>query len=108
MAYDEGLAFRVESLMSKETDIISQKMFGGIGYLSNGNMTCGIFEDFLIVRVGPELYQQSLKSKHVKEFDITGKAMNGWVMVDSPGISEDEDLLEWVKKGLSFGRSLSD
>ena len=77
MAYDEGLAFRVESLMSKETDIISQKMFGGIGYLSNGNMTCGIFEDFLIVRVGPELYQQSLKSKDVKEFDITGKAMNG-------------------------------
>ena len=106
MAYDEGLAFRVDSFVSREPDIESKKMFGGIGYMTGGNMACGVLEDYLIIRTGPEIYQESLDSEYVREFDITGRSMKGWVIIDPCGIEEDTDLNGWIEKGLAFARSL--
>jgi TfoX/Sxy family transcriptional regulator of competence genes len=106
MAYDEGLAFRVESVMDLEPDVVCKKMFGGQGYLSGGNMACGVLEDYLIVRTGPEIYDECLTKDNVRVFDLTGRTMKGWIVVDSPGIEEDEDLVNWIVKGLSFARTL--
>jgi len=106
MPYDEGLAQRMDELLDELPGIIRKKMFGGICYLLTGNMACGIFKEFLIVRVGPEKYEDSLKQPNTKVFDITGKVMKGWVMVNQDGYSEDHDLKHWVEQGLSFARSL--
>jgi hypothetical protein len=81
-------------------------MFGGVCYLLNGNMACGILDDNLIVRVGPEKYEDSLKLSHTRKFDITGKAMKGWVMVSYEGHESDNDLFEWVQRGVNFALSL--
>jgi TfoX/Sxy family transcriptional regulator of competence genes len=106
MAYDDGLAQRVRELLDELSVFNEKKMFGGVCYLLNGNMACGILNDDLIVRVGPEEYEDSLKLPHTKKFDVTGKPMKNWVMVSYEGHESDEDLLEWVQRGVSYALSL--
>ncbi len=106
MAYDEGLAQRVRELLEEKPEFNEKKMFGGVCYLLNGNMACGILNDDLIVRVGPEKYEDFLKLPHTRKFDITGKPMRGWVMVSHEGHESDEDLFEWVQRGVNYAFSL--
>ena len=108
MAYNLDLADRVEEAMARCGYIgpNALKMFGGICYTVNGNIACGVIRDQLIVRVGKQAYQASLEKEGVNEFDITGRAMRGWVMVDLAAVSEDQALLDWVARGVSFAASL--
>jgi len=78
-------------------------MFGGVAFLLHGNLAYGILNDDLIVRIGPEAYEEALNSTHTLEFDITGRS---WVMVSSKGLGSEEDLAAWVQRGVSFARSL--
>ena len=106
MAYDEALALRVSGLVNEQPGMIEKKMFGGIGYLLNGNMACGVHKEFLIVRVGPDQYQAALEQVHTRVFDITGRPMTGWIMIDPQGYAADADLRGWVQQGLDFAASL--
>ena len=81
-------------------------MFGGVCCLLNGNMACGILNEDLIVRVGPVKYEDSLKWSHTRKFDITGKPMNGWVMVSYEGYESDDDLFKRVECGVNYALSL--
>ena len=106
MAYDETLALRVSTVLRDLPGLTEKKMFGGVGYLLNGNMACGVHKDFLIVRVGPDHYQESLEKEHTKVFDITGRPMTGWVMVALQGCTDDEVLYIWIQQGLDFASTL--
>ncbi len=106
MAYDKGLAQRVTELLEEKPGFNEKKMFGGVCYLLNGNMACGVLNEDLIVRVGPEKYEDLLKLPHTREFDFTGRPMKGWIMVSYEGHESDEDLSEWVQQGVNFALSL--
>ncbi len=81
-------------------------MFGGIGYLVNGNMACGVYGDNLIVRVGVEIYERALKQPFTRPFDLTGKPMKGWLYVEPAGLQDDTELKKWVEEGIKFALSL--
>jgi TfoX/Sxy family transcriptional regulator of competence genes len=107
MAYDEGVAHRVgEALAGLNVAIEEKKMFGGVGYMLDGNMACGVHGDRLIVRVGPEGYAGALARPHVREFDLTGRAMKGWITVGPAGYESERDLAGWIERGLRFAASL--
>jgi hypothetical protein len=109
MAYDEGLAQRISEALDAvlgESELVEKKMFGGIGYLVQGNMACGVNGDRLIVRVGPGAYDTALARPHVRVFDMTGRPMKGWVTVGPAGYASDEDLAGWVRQGVAYARSL--
>ncbi len=106
MVYDKTLASRVSDVLHRRRGFVEKKMFGGIGHLLHGNMCVGVWKDFLIVRVGIDQYEQLLKEPFTKEFDITGKVMRGWVMVDMPGVDGDEQLREWIERAAKFVRTL--
>jgi hypothetical protein len=106
MAYDENLALRVRAALGDLPGYTEKKMFGGVGYLLNGNMACGVHKDHLIVRVGPDQYQSALEKPHTKVFDITGQPMSGWVMVAPEGCADEAALAEWVQMGLDFAATL--
>jgi TfoX/Sxy family transcriptional regulator of competence genes len=106
MAYDENLGERMRALLSTPARLEEKKMFGGIGFLVNGNMACGVHKNLLIVRVGPENYQAALDRPHASLFDMTGRPMTGWVTVSAPGFATDESLSEWLQQGLNFALSL--
>jgi TfoX/Sxy family transcriptional regulator of competence genes len=106
MAYDENLAKRIRGGLAWRRDITEKKMFGGIGFLLNGNMCVGVWKDSLIARLGSEQGTLALKKPHVREFDITGRAMSGWVMIDSEGLREDEQLFQWIERSVTFVQTL--
>ena len=110
MAYDEGIAQRlrevfVEQGMADER-IVEKRMFGGLAMMVSGHMCCGIVNDTLMVRVGPKQYAQALGQPHAREMDFTGKPLNGFVYVAPPGFESDQDLSEWVSRGLEFVATL--
>jgi len=102
MAFNEALAERIRHRLARKKGIEEKKMFGGVGFLLNGNMLVGVWKDSLIVRLGAEEGDEALKEPHVKPFDITGKAMKGWAMVTPEGIEDDEQLKAWVQRALKF------
>ena len=106
MPYDEALAERVRPLLARKRGFEQKKMFGGIGYLLYGNMCVGVWKEFLIVRTGPHKYEEALDQPHVRKFDITGKTLSNWVMVEPGGIEGDDDLQAWVKLAAKFAQSL--
>lgn len=81
-------------------------MFGGVGFLLAGNMCVGVWKEWLIVRLGPDRGEAALREPHVREFDITGKAMRGWAMVGPGGLEGDDDLRRWCDAAIKFVRTL--
>jgi hypothetical protein len=81
-------------------------MFGGVGFLLHGNMLVGVWKNSLIARVGPDGYEDGLLEPHVKEFDITGKPMKGWMLVEPEGIEGDDQLNGWIERATKFVRTL--
>lgn len=106
MSFNEKLADRIHSLLKERSRMSAKKMFGGIGFLLNGHLCCGVYKDNLILRVGKNMAETLLNEEHVKDFDITGRAMKGWVMVESEGYQNDRDLIEYVKLSVKFVKTL--
>jgi TfoX/Sxy family transcriptional regulator of competence genes len=102
MAFDENLAARIRTALTRKKGIEEKKMFGGIGFLLNGNMLVGVWKDSLIVRLGDEQGEEALLEPNVKPFDITGKAMKGWAMVMPDGIEDDDQLKGWIQRAVKF------
>ena len=95
MAYNLKLAERIRSKLGG-IPFIEKKMFGGVGFLLNSNMACGVNKDDLIVRVDPEKHTALLKKPHVRPFDMTGRPMKGWLIVEADGIKTDKQLNTWI------------
>ena len=106
MAFDEELAQRVRELLDNRLGYEEKKMFGGIGFLLHGNMACGVIREDLIVRVGADKYTDALLKPDVELFDMTGKAMTGWVVVKESGYRSENDLIDWVSQGAEYSLSL--
>ena len=106
MAYSEELDSRIVNMIGGWKGFDCKKMFGGVCYLLHGNMVGGVIEDRLILRLGEEGAQKALTMDHVAEFDITGRPMKGWVMVNREGFSSDQALQQWLDQARAFVVSL--
>jgi hypothetical protein len=106
VAFDEGLAERVRTLVADDAETRERKMFGGLCFLCRGNMACGIVGDELMVRVGPDAWTDALSKPHAREMDFTGRSMKGMVYVGPAGVAEDADLARWVQRGTTYAHSL--
>jgi hypothetical protein len=104
MPYDEAIDDVVANTIS-DWKTIRKKMFGGTCYLLNGNMLCGVYKDLLILRLGEPEATVAMKEPHVQPFDITGRPMKGWIMVETPGFQGDR-LIEWLNKARTFVNTL--
>ncbi|HUF00259.1 MAG TPA: TfoX/Sxy family protein [Anaerolineales bacterium] len=105
MAYNLKLAERIRSQLDG-VPFVEKKMFGGVGFLLNGNMACGVNKDNLIVRIDPEKQSTLLKKAHAKPFDLTGKPMKGWLVIEADGVKMDKQLSTWIKEGIEFALTL--
>ncbi len=104
MAYDEKLDARITASIA-DWGTTRKKMFGGTCHLMNGNMLCGVYENFLILRLGEKAAQEALQRPGVKPFDITGRAMKGWVMVEA-GVLDQASFQKWLKRCREFVATL--
>ena len=106
MTYDETLESRILSAIDGWKNVSAKKMFGGVCHLVHGNMFCGVYKNFLILRLGESAADEALSNSHTKVFDITGRPMKGWVMVAPDGFTTEEALTAWLKKALAFAQRL--
>jgi TfoX/Sxy family transcriptional regulator of competence genes len=107
MAFNPELADRVRRALARRKNCEEKRMFAGIGFLINGNLLVGVRDDTLLVRVGPDQYEDALQENHVGEFNITGRGpMKGWVVVDLKGVQGDKELKDWLERALKFVKTL--
>jgi TfoX/Sxy family transcriptional regulator of competence genes len=106
MAYDEGLADRIRDTLAGEPGIGEKEMFGGIAFLHADRMFVGIVKDALMVRVGPDRHDASIRERHVRPMDFTGRPMKGYVYVSAAGYESDAELEKWVRRGLEHVQTL--
>ena len=102
MAHEEAVADRVRKEFLKIEGVTERKMFGGIAFMVHGNMCCGVINDKLMVRVGPEEYKASLTKPNVHEMDFTGRPLKGFIYVEPAGFKSVKDLKYWINKAMEY------
>lgn len=107
MAYDEELAHRIRQLLADEQGVSEMSMFGGLAFLLDGNMSVAASgKGGLMVRVDPQTSERALASPHARAVEMRGRAMKGWIRVDSEGVRTKRQLASWVRRGVQFARAL--
>jgi len=106
MPYNAAVDERIRAVVGEWRKTSSKKMFGGVCHLLSGNMLCGVYKDFMILRLGEEGAASALRKEHVRVFDITGRPMKGWVMVEEKGFRTEESLRTWLDQARTFVRTL--
>lgn len=106
MAYDEVLAERVRDTIGERVGLTTRKMFGGIAYMVNGNMACGVLDEVVVVRLGNEGAEEALKEPYMTPMDFTGKPMKSMVYLHAEGYEDDAVLERWVGEGVAFAEGL--
>lgn len=106
MAFDENVAQRVRDVLSEDCAAVERRMFGGLAFMVNSHMCCGIVGEDLVVRIGPKEYEKTLSQSYVRAMDFTGRPMKGLVYVSPPGYRSKANLRKWIRRGLRFVSSL--
>lgn len=109
MAYNEGTAKRVRNILSNYNGITEKKMFGGLCFMMDGNMLCGvggITKDGMLFRLDPLESELLLKEKGVKVMEMRGKKMKGFLYVRDEVLKDDKDLEKWINKSIEFVKTL--
>jgi TfoX/Sxy family transcriptional regulator of competence genes len=105
VAYDEELADRVRVVLKDAEGLTERAMFGGLAFMVNGNMACGVVKEELMLRLGAEGADAALGEPHIREMDFTGRPMTGMVYVEREGL-DDAAVRRWVGRAAGFARSL--
>ena len=106
MAYSEQLAERIRAALAERGGVTERKMFGGVGWMIDGNMACGTMGDRLLVRVAPEEGDSVLEEAGVRPMEMGGRTMRGFVTVDAEVIADDAELRRWIGRGAAHAESL--
>ena len=107
MAYDEHLAERIRELVATENGLTEKKMFGGLAFLINGNMSVSASgQGGLLLRIDPEQTDALAAKPHADRFVMRGRAMDGWLRVDADGVATRAQLERWVQRGVGYARTL--
>ncbi len=106
MAYDEGLAEILRAELADVSGLSEKKMFGGLCFLLNGHMVCGVHEKGGMARVGKAAEAQACEIEGVAPLSFTGRPMGGMVDVADSTYEDDTLRPQIVGMALSYARSL--
>lgn len=106
MAYDEGLAERLQQLLRGLSGLTEKRMFGGLALMKEGHMFVGIVDERLMARIGADEVERALQDPHVGPMDFTGKPAKDYVFVQPEGVASDDDLRRWVELATAFVATL--
>jgi TfoX/Sxy family transcriptional regulator of competence genes len=107
MAFDEDLANRIRELILTERSISERRMFGGLAFLIDGNMSVSVSgQGGILLRVDPAETDLLLGKPHAHPFEMRGRVMQGWLRIDAEGLKTKRQLERWVARGIAYARSL--
>jgi TfoX/Sxy family transcriptional regulator of competence genes len=106
MAHSEAVAERVRKTLKRRKGVTERKMFGGLSFLLNGNMCCGVIDSNIVLRLGERGAEKALEERHVAEMDFTGTPLASMVYLRPAGYESDEDLKRWIGRAVRFTKTL--
>jgi TfoX/Sxy family transcriptional regulator of competence genes len=107
VAYDEELADRIRDLIGGERQLTEKKMFGGLAFLIGGNMAVAASgQGGVLVRVDPAQSDEFVARTNARPMEMRGRAMQGWLRVNSEDLRTKRQLAKWVELGTTYARSL--
>jgi len=107
VSYDPEVAGRVRQVLADQAGVAEKKMVGGgLSFLVNGNMCCGVRGRSLMVRVGADGRAQALGEPHVGPMLLGGRPLSGFISVEPAGFAADDALAGWVRRGLGVAAGL--
>jgi TfoX/Sxy family transcriptional regulator of competence genes len=107
MAYDTDLADRIRELLGTVRGVDEKRMFGGLAFLINGNMSVAVSKQGgIIVRVPPDDTEKLVARAHVTPMVMAGREVRGWIRVEADGVKTKRQLSAWVARGVEFARGL--
>jgi TfoX/Sxy family transcriptional regulator of competence genes len=106
MPYDEGLSERIRDILAEHTGVTEKKKFGGLAFLLNGNMFCGVTNADLMLRLGADEAKAAIDQLSARAMDFTGRPLKGFVYVGPDGYAEDDALSDWIMRAIRFAESL--
>jgi len=107
VAYDDGLAQRIRTLLAGEADVTETRMFGGLAFLVGGNMAVGASgQGGLMVRVDRGETDTLVETTEARPMEMRGRPMQGWLRVDAEDVETDDRLAAWVERGTAAARAL--
>jgi TfoX N-terminal domain len=107
MAYDTELADRIRELLGAEKGVEEKRMFGGLAFLINGNMSVAASgRGGLMVRVPPDATDRLLTRQHVEPMVMAGRETRGWLRVSVDGVETKRQLQSWVSRGVDYAKTL--
>ncbi len=107
MAYDEDLANRIRELLSAEAGVVEKRMFGGLAFLIDGNMSVSVSgRGGVLLRCDPTETEALRGKPYAGPFEMRGRMMEGWLRVDAEGLRTKRQLERWVTRGVAYARSL--
>jgi uncharacterized protein YdhG (YjbR/CyaY superfamily)/TfoX/Sxy family transcriptional regulator of competence genes len=101
-AYDEKTAERIRGVLAGRANVVEKRMFGGLCFMVNGQMCCGLTKTDFMVRVGKDAYEDALAQPHARPMDFTGRPLAGMVYVAPAGYKTTAALAKWVGLGVAF------
>jgi TfoX/Sxy family transcriptional regulator of competence genes len=107
MAFSESIAQRTRHVLSRRQDIEEKKMFGGLAFLLDGKLLVGVRKDSLLVRLDPAQGEIAQREPYVRQFEIGGRALRGWVVAAAEAIEDDDQLRRWIQLATTFVATLS-
>ncbi len=108
MAFDTELAGRIRQQLGQQQGLSEKKMFGGLAFLLNGNMCCGVYKQELLVRLDPGQTEEALGRPHTRIFDLSSRRpMKGWILVQPESLTTEAALANWIQVGLAYASTLA-
>ena len=106
MAYDPGLAQIFRDDLAELAGITEKSMFGGLCFMLNGNMLCGVHKGGAMFRVGKDNEAQALDIDGVVPMAFTGRKMGGLVDMEAAAFTDDARRSACLALALEFVSAL--
>lgn len=106
MAYDEGLYEQLRDDLSDLAGLAEKRMFGGVAFMLNGNMLCGVHKDGAMYRVGKDHEAAALRLPDVKRMDFTGRPMGGFIDAGADAMADDQTRAQLLRLAKDFVSTL--
>ena len=106
MPYDQAFAERIRAILSAEEGVTEREMLGGLTFMINGNMLGGPRQETLIIRVGPDAYDEAIAQPEARHLKMVDFPMRGFVEIDISDLGDDTALSEWMALGINYAKSM--
>jgi TfoX/Sxy family transcriptional regulator of competence genes len=102
VAYDQRTVERIREIFRGHDNVVEKRMVGGLSFIVNGSMCCGVTRNALMIRVGPENRKQSLARPHVRPMKLGSKTLTGFILIEPAGYRTPAALRSWVQQGIRY------